>query len=164
MRITERTLYSAVEPIEKYFSQDTVAAIEQTAEKKYGAMYDLPFADFFACANGDFSRLGKMVNPTVLQVYWIKRFRRFVGEFEKAVKAATLKNTADEKRAGDGLLDVSWGEGILIFLQKWFGLKSYKEAEQITMGEILIAKRAQYNQDLFGRNLMKIQTAKMKKL
>lgn len=164
MRITERTLYSAVCPIEKYFSQDTVAEIEQTAEKKYGAMYDLPFSDFFACANGDFSRLGKMANPTVLQVYWIKRFKRFVGEFEKAVKAATLKNTADEKRASDGLLDVSWGEGILIFLQKWFGLKSYKEAEQITMGEILIAKRAQYNQDLFGRNLMKIQTAKMKKL
>ena len=84
-------------------------------------------------------------------------------EITQALKGLTLSPTADESKAGQGLLQVTWGEGILVFLQQWFGLKSYKEAEKITMGELLIAKRAQYNQDLFRRRLAQIQTAKFKK-
>ena len=84
-------------------------------------------------------------------------------EFTKALKGLTLAPTADEKKASDGLLEVTWGEGVLVFLQQWFGLKSYKEAEKITVGELLIAKRAQYNQDLFRRKLANIQTAKLRK-
>ena len=163
MRITERTLYATIEPLEKYFRAEMVKDLERCAEAKYGAMYDLEFATFWACAGGDFSHLGDMKNPTVLQVYWVKRFKDFVEEFTKALKNLTLQPTADERKASDGLLEVTWGEGVLVFLQQWFGLKSYKEAEKITVGELLIAKRAQYNQDLFRRKLANIQTAKLRK-
>ena len=163
MRITDRTLYATIEPLEKYFRKEMTAELKQAAEVKYGAMYDLEFATFWACAGGDFSHMGDMRNPTVLQVYWVKRFGEFVEEYTKALKGLALQPTADEKKAADGLLQTTWGEGILVFLQQWFGLKSYKEAEKITMGELLIAKRAQYNQDLFRRRLAQIQTAKFKK-
>ena len=86
MRITDRTLYATIEPLEKYFRKEMTAELKQAAEVKYGAMYDLEFATFWACAGGDFSHLGDMRNPTVLQVYWVKRFGEFVEEYTKALK------------------------------------------------------------------------------
>lgn len=163
MRITEKTLYATIEPIEKYFRDSMTSEIMRAAEGKFGGMYELEFATFWACAEGDFSHLGDMRKPTVMQAYWVKRFNEFVEEITQALKGLTLSPTADESKASQGLLKVTWGEGILVFLQQWFGLKSYKEAEKITMGELLIAKRAQYNQDLFRRRLAQIQNAKFKK-
>jgi len=163
MRITERTLYATIKPVEKYFRENMEAEIMRAAEGKFGGMYDLEFATFWACAGGDFSNLGDMRNPTVLQVYWVKRFNKFVEEITQALKGLTLNPTAEESKAGQGLLQVTWGESILIFLQQFFGLKSYKEAEKITIGELLIAKRAQYNKDLFQRKLANIQLDKLRK-
>ena len=163
MRITERTLYATIAPAEKYFSDSDIKALKRAAEDKFGAMLDLPFATFFACANGDFSSLGDLSNPTVLQIYWCKRFADFLKEFAEMLKSYNLPQTADERKAAEGLLQPSWGESILVFLQSFFGLKSFKEAEQITVGEILIAKRAQYNRDKFQRNLSNIQMTKFKR-
>lgn len=164
MRITNKTKYRFFERYEKYLTPESVEALKAEAEKRIAKMYDLTFAQFYDCANGDFSGvLGNVSDPTVLQVYWCKKFADFVQEFTEALKKLTIQPTGDEIKAGQGLLQVTWGEGILVFLQQWFGLKSYKEAEKITMGELLIAKRAQYNQDLFRRRLAQIQTAKFKK-
>lgn len=164
MRVTESTKYKTLEPYEKYLTQKAVQELKRAAENKYGAMYDLTFAQFHACANGDFSEiLGDIQQPTVLQVYWAKRFEEFVEEFAKQLKKMTLNQTADEIQASRGMLQVNWDEGLLVFLQSFFGLRSFKEAEQITIGEIIIAKRAQYNQELFRRHMAAIQTAKIKR-
>ena len=163
MQVSDRTLYSTLEPFEKYLTKKAVQDLYKAAEEKYGAMYDLTFADFWACSNGDFSRLGDVSNPTVFQVYWRKRFDTFVNEFAEALKKLTIAQTPEEAQASQGLVKVTWDEGILVFVQQWFGLHSYKEAEQITMGEILIAKRAAYNRDKFQRQMSKIQMNKLNK-
>lgn len=163
MRVTERTQYATVREYEKYFAPEFVKALQDAAEQQFGAMYDLTFAEFHALTNGDFSRLGDMSNPTVLQVYWTKRFAAFVDEFANALKKLQVKPTTDEEQAGADLPPVSWAEGLLVFLQKFFGLQSYKQAEQITLGELLIAKRAQYNEDLFKRRLQALQLKRMQK-
>ena len=79
------------------------------------------------------------------------------------MKRATIRQNNDELRAAEGALKISWGEAVLVFVQQFFGLGSFKDAEKITTGEILIAKRAQYNRDLFQRNMAKIQVNKFKK-
>lgn len=163
MRVTPKTLYSDFEPIEKYLKDGAKAVLMAAAEKQYGAMYDLPFGTFFDCANGDFSHLGKLTNPTVLQVYWCKRFEEFTKEFAKVLKRLQVPQTPEEKQAVDAMMDITWGEAILVFAQKWFGLKSYKAAEKITVGEILIAKRAAYNQEMFARKLQKIQMRNLRR-
>lgn len=163
MRVTEQTKYTDIADIEKYFKPDTVDALTAAAERCHGAMYDLTFAEFWDCSGGNYDRLGDLTDPTVLQVYWIKRFKAFFDEFAESLKKLQLPPTADEKRAGNNLLQVSWAEGILVFVQQWFKLPSYKAAEQITIGEILIAKRAQYNQDKYRRALSKIQIEKLHK-
>ena len=103
MRITERTLYSTIQPIEKYFADSMQSEIMRAAEGKFGGMYDLEFATFWACAGGDFSHLGDMRNPTVLQVYWIKSFGEFVEEFAEQLKKLTIPQTSEEMKAGQGL-------------------------------------------------------------
>ena len=164
MRITEHTQYATVAPVEKYFTAETVQRLQQAAEAKFGGMYDLTFATFYACEHGDFSEpLGDMTNPTALQVYWRKRFVEFETEFAQQLKACTLPLTAEEKQANDGLLRTDWGENMLVFVQQFFGLPSFKEAEQITLGEILIAKRAAYNRDAFQRKINAIQMRKFSK-
>lgn len=164
MRITEKTKYSKLVPVEKFLKDKDIAALKQAAEKQYGAMYDLTFTDFHACSNGDFaSVLGDFSEPTVLQVYWCKRFEEFVREFVEALSKLNIQQTPDEKKAAAGLLTMDWAEGMLIFVRNYFGLPSFKAAEQITMGEILIAKRAQYNSDLFQRNMSNMQMQKYNK-
>lgn len=162
MRITERTKYEVFQGVEKYLSEKQVARLKQAAEQVYGAMYDLKFGTFWACAGGDFSHLGDMTKPTVLQVYWCKRFADFIDEFTKALKTYVVPMTPEEQRASEGLPQITWGESMLVFLQRYFHLHSFREAEDITTGELLIAKRAQYNEELFRRRLNKIQTQQLK--
>lgn len=164
MRITDETKYAEFETAEKYVKPEAVQKIFESAEEKFGKMYDLEFGTFWQCSNDNFAEvLGNMSEPTVLQVYWKKRFEKFVEEFAGALKAMTLTQTAEEIQAAEGLLKVSWDEAILVFVRDYFGLHSFKDAERITMGEILIAKRAVYNREKFQRKLAKIQTAKLHK-
>lgn len=164
MRITERTPYdeefAAVEP---YLTAAAVEQIKQAAERKFGAMHDLTFAQFCGCLNCDFEPVGDMKNPTVLQVYWCKRFAEYAEQFAKTLKSLQVPPTPEEQQAANGLLKVSWIESALTFLQQWFGLHSYKQAEQITVGELLIAKRAKYIQDMYQRRLSNLQLKKMRK-
>lgn len=164
MRVTERTKYETFRSVEKYLTKEATEKLKKAAEESFGAMQDLTFAQFHACVNGNFADvLGNTASPTVLQAYWAKRFADFVEEFAGALKKLTLQQTADEVQASQGLLKVNWDEGLLVFIQSYFGLRSFKEAEQITIGEIIIAKRAQYNQELYRRKLNAIQMAKLKR-
>ena len=161
MRIDKNTKYREFEPIEKYVPDSQKKAITNAAESVYGCMYDLEFGEFWNFANGDFSRLGNLEDPTVFQVYWLNRFDEFTKEFAETLNKLSVEQTTEEKRAAEGCLKISWGESVLVFLQKFFGLKSFKEAEKITLGELLIAKRAQYNDDLFARRISQIQMQKL---
>lgn len=163
MLITDQTKYSELAHVEKYLTEQAVRELYNAAEVKFGSMYDLTFAQFHACANGNYSEIvGDMTDATVLQIYWCKRFGEFVKEFAETLSKITLTQTPDEKRACTGLLKTDWAEGLLVFIRDYFGLQSFKAAENITLGEVLIAKRAQYNNDLFRRNLARIQTQKIK--
>lgn len=163
MRISARTQYRTFREYEQFLTDESAELLKREAEKHFRGMYDLTFAEFYACSNGDFGEiLGNTEQPTVLQVYWCKRFADFAKELAAELKRMTITPTGDEQRASAGLLKVDWGEAILVFLQKYFGLKSFKEAEQITIGELLIAKRAQYNADKFQREIVRIQTQKLK--
>lgn len=162
MQITDRTIYREFEAVERFVSDNSAKLLTEKAEDKFGRMYDLEFRQFWACSTGDFSGvLGDMSEPTVLQVYWAKRFGKFVEEFTDVLKRLTIAQTPEEKQASNGLLHVNWDEAILVFVREYFGLHSFREAERITMGEILIAKRAAYNSDKFRRRLSDIQTAKL---
>lgn len=169
MRVTKSTKYAGeFADLEPYISERTKQQLTAAAEKTYGGMYDLEIGTLWKCMNDDFSFIGIMTEKeyakrTVYQHYWIKRFNTFCDEFANILKRLTLKQTADEQRASSGLIEVNWCEGLLVFAQSYFGLKSFREAEKVTLGDIVIAKRATYNRELFNRKLAEIQTQKYKK-
>lgn len=160
--ITERTRYADIEASEKYYSEAAKAQLTEAAEKRYGTMLGMSFSTFWACCNGDTSHLGDMTHPTVLQVYWLRRFKTFVDEYTQQLNRLQPPELPEATQAAQGTLQVTFGEATLVFLQQHFGLHSYKEAEQITLGELLIAKRTAYNAEIFRRNMAAIQRRKLK--
>lgn len=125
--------------------------------------YTLTLAEFFACAQGDFSCVVKDAeHPTTGEVLWCENFVSFVEELSKVLKRLTIPQSAEQKQAAKGCLPVEWQEGMLIFARKYFGLHNFTQAEQITIGDFLIAKKDDFNTTIFERNLHKIQTQKMK--
>lgn len=164
MQVTDLTLYADFELQERFVTEASKKALMEEAQKRFGNMYDLSFAQFRACAGGDFGEmLGNLTNPTVFQVYWMKRFSEFVDEFVNILKTMTLPQKPEEQQAAQGLLKTQWDESMLVFIREYFGLHSFYEAEKITIGEIVIAKRDTYNREKFQRRLMEIQLTKAKR-
>ena len=165
MRVEWHTLYDEdFQNAERFFSDETKAKIIEASQSVYGSYYDMPFSQFWSCLNSkDFSFLGSCT--TVFSVYWLVGFGDFIEDFTKQIQKLSVKPSADELRASSGLLQTSFFENTLVFLQKYFGLSSFVEAERITIGELLIAKRDSYNTERFKRNYsdIMIQKSKLKK-
>lgn len=125
--------------------------------------YTLTLADFFACVKGDFSCVVTDVDqPTTADVLWVENFVTFIEEFAAVLKRLSIPQTAEQKQAQKNCLPVDWQEGMLVFARKYFGLHNFADAEKITIGDFLIAKKDDYNTAIFERNLHKIQTQKLK--
>lgn len=161
MRITIHTKYNAqFVAVEKCLTEDGCKALMDAAERVFGNMYDLTLSEFFLLGRGDFSRLGSMRRPSVLQVYWMKRFAVFVDEFAKALKSFKPKQTAEEKAAADACPQSSYEEALLMFARSYFGLQSFEAASRVKLGEIMIAKKDVYIESVYRRILMNKQTKK----
>lgn len=163
MTVTEATKYAEFEPSEKYLQDDAVDDLKKAAERAYVGMYELTFGQFLRISGGDFSEvLGDMSEPTVLQVYWAKRFRDFQKEFGDALKATQVQPTAEQTRASAGLPKQTFAESMLTFGRAYFGLHSFREAENLTLGDLIIARRDSYINALYERRLQRIQMEKYK--
>jgi len=163
MKITEATLYGDFEPIEKHISTAAVEEIKIAAERYYGRCYELTIDEFFALLDCDFSRLGDLREPTVLQIYWIKRFQEdFLPAMQRAGERYTIPPTGRETEARNGTYDLSMQEGMLVFLRDFFGLHTFADAGKITLAEYILARKYKYNCDLMQRNYDRISLRELK--
>lgn len=163
MTITETTKYAEFEPSEKYLQDAAVDDLKKASERAYVGMYELTFGQFLRISGGDFSEvLGDMSEPTVLQVYWAKRFQDFQKEFGDVLKATQVQPTPEQTRASAGLPKQTFAETMLTFGRSYFGLHSFREAENLTLGDLIIARRDSYINALYERRLQRIQMDKYK--
>lgn len=126
--------------------------------------YTLTLAEFFSCCEGDFECVIKdQNNPTTGEGLWLEMFRGFIADFGKILERLVITQTPEQKKASANCLTVEWQEGMLVFVRAYFGLKSFTEAETITIGDYLLAKKDEYNTAIFQRNMAKIQTQKIHK-
>lgn len=164
MIVTETTKYKDFTAAEKYLTEEAVADLKKAAERAYVGMYELTFGQFLQISGGDFAAvLGDMSDPTVLQVYWAKRFADFQKEYGEALKNTQVPMTAEQKRASDGLPKTTFAECMLTFGRSYFGLHNFREAEKLTLGDLIIARRDAYNSAMFERRLQRIQMEKYRK-
>ena len=168
MEVTSKTLYSEFAPFEEFATQESLQALKQAAEQKYGNCYGLTIDEFWGLCNGDFSYVGitpetKQDELTVLQVYWAKRFTDFTQEIANACKRMTIKPTPEQEQAQNGCVTIEPMEAMLIFVRSYFGLPCFADAGKRTMGEYITARKDDYNQKRTQRNWEEIQCRKLKK-
>lgn len=163
MKITKKTRYAEIEDRVKYFDDESIKYLKSAAEAEYVRMYDLTFAQFLmACEGYTADIIGDATDKTVLQAFWLMRFEDFKKEFEKTLKNTNVPPKKEEELAAKDLPPQTFAESILIFTRHYFGLHSFREAEQITIGEIIIARKDAYNTAMYNRRLQAIQMNNLK--
>lgn len=163
MRVSETTKYSEYAGVEKYLKDEDVKELTKAAQRQFVAYEGLTFAQFSACCNGNFEDvLGNCDDPTVYQIYWCKGFGAFAKTFADTLKNLQVPQTPEEQQAANGLPAMTFNEGMLVFVRSYFGLQSFAQAEQVTLGEILIAKHDSYYGAMYQRKLHQIQIKKAK--
>ena len=152
MQVTSKTLYRDFEVYEQAITQDSMQDLKMAAERKFRNCYSLTIDEFFGIVNGDYSLLGDdLSNPTVLQVYWLKRFKDFTEELAHICERLSIKDPAHE-HLHNGCVKIEPIESVLIFTREYFGLPSFMAAGERTIGEYITARKDKYNEARMQRN------------
>lgn len=164
MIINSETKYADFVGVEKYITPAEKENIKAAAEAHFVRMEDLTFGQYWNACNGHQEAIiGDYTAPTIFQVYWLQRLREFTDELARLLKNLTPPRTAAEMQAGESLQKCTFSESVLIFLRSYFGLSSFKEAESLTIGELLIAKKDAYNTAIYQRKLAAINADEIKR-
>lgn len=138
----------------------------KAAQELHGSYWSLSVGRFFECSKGVFKHIGIESNDepiTTGQYLWVLGFKDFLELVAKVSKKYDVPQTADEKRAAAGCLQLTPYESVIVFLQSFFGLHSFDEAEERSMLEYITARKAVYNKAVFEKRMAQIQRAKYKK-
>lgn len=153
--------YSKYVDVLPFVTNESRKALMQEAAKIRDP-YTLTLAEFFACCDGYFGCVVKDIErPTTGEGLWLEMFSGFIADFGKILERLVIPQTPEQKQASVNCLPVEWQEGMLVFVRAYFGLKSFSEAESVTIGDYLLAKKDEYNTNIFQRNMAKIQTQKI---
>ena len=158
MKITDKTLYADLLCIEKYIPDAEREKLIQASQQRYKEYYNLTISEFFALLDKDYTLIdyfGNSEQLTALQYFFMQGFTAFVAELQTIFEKLTLKPSFDEQRNMQGVLPMTFSESIIVFVQDFFGLKSYSDAEKITLADVVLAKKVHYNRSIYQRNAMK---------
>lgn len=161
MKITEETLYTDFVPYEDFISQDDKLHIAKAAVDLYGDYNSLTIEKFAELTQLTPERAMAEYN-TVFKVYWLIGFKEWVEQFTKTLSNFSLKPTPMEASASTVCYQQSMLESMLVFSRDYFGLKSFQDAAQTTLGDYLIARKADYNNRAFERRFSELQMQKVK--
>ena len=161
MKIDGNTKYKDFQPLEAVITEESKKEIMRAAEEHYKSCYALTIDEFFGIIAGDYSLLGDMKEPSVLQVYWKKRFAEFSDEFAAACERLSMRDPESEKYA-KGCIKLDPQESMLVFLREYFGLPSFFEAGKRTIGEYLTARKDKYNAYVIRHNQEAAMKSRMK--
>lgn len=146
--------HSAVEVIGLYpkLSADSKKRLQVQACKMYGEYMALRIGDFIACTRGDFSHIDCTDDErlTAGQYVWLIGFSEFCEDFLRKLKNLTPPMSETERQASAKCLKTTLAESMLVESRRYFGLHSFSDAENITLGEYLIARKDTYNGKVFA--------------
>ena len=161
MEITQDTLYTEFAPYEGYVSKEDMAKIDKAALDMYGNFTDMTIEKFAELTQLTPEKAMKEYD-TVFKVRWLLQFKDFVEQFSKTISNFSLKPTPMEASASSVCFEVTMLESMLVFSRDYFGLKSFSEAAKTTLGDYLIARKADYNSKAFERRFSELQMQKVK--
>lgn len=151
MTITAANKFSDFAPYADVLTDESDKKLKQAAERTYKPCFMLTLNEFWGCLHGNFELLGDMSEPSVLQVYWLKRFADFCEEFSNTCERL---QTTEEKDGNlfTGCVQLQPEESMLLFVRSYFGLKTFAEAGECTIGEYVLARKDRYNEWRMRKN------------
>lgn len=165
MKVTSNTLYADFAQYEDVLTEESKADLLRAAEEYYKPCHMLTLDEFWGLTAGNYELIGVKGTDeskiTVLQYYWVQRFKSFVEEFAKSCERLNMKDK-DSDAISKGCVKMQPQENMLIFAREYFGLKSFKDAGLITIGEYILARKDRYNTWLMKKNSEQLQIAALK--
>ena len=152
MDLTKDTPLTDLLAVLPFATEASMAGARRAAEQavKPGGFYETTIAELAAVIGGDGSMFG---DPSTATAYLAsQRFAEVVGDFIKALERLDPPLSARAMAAQSGTMKMETVEGLLVFARSYFGLPSFRAAEGITLGEILLAKKDCYNKAVFESN------------
>lgn len=91
--------------------------------------------------------------------------KSFVGTFIQLMSDYAAKETKESRQAAHGLPQFNETEGLLVFAREYFALKSFSDAEKVTLADVFLAKKDTFIKTEFERiyNEIIINKNKVKK-
>lgn len=161
MIVNADTKYKDFVQYEKVLTKESEADLMKAAEQYFKPCYQLTLNEFWKVLNGNFDLLGDLTEPSVLQVYWIKRFTAFADEFKQSVEKLNTE-TPEMQGLDANCVKILPQESMLIFIREYFGLPSFMEAGQRTIGEYILARKDRYNEFVLRKAYEAKQKQKLK--
>ena len=147
-----------------YLTELSQRVLNEFADKEVLNKWSMTLGQLFRFCAADFSEvIPDMQHLTVAQWLWLQSFPEWLGSFCKACENLSVPQTPDMQTAAGRCLKVDWQEGLLIFARRYFGLKSFTEAEGVLVGDFLMARKDEYNNAMFERAMGDIQRKRLKR-
>lgn len=145
---------------------DSLKRLQADAESVYGSPWSLTLRDFFALSKGDLSFIGltaeTAIQASVRQYIWMKEFKEVVEQVTAILKRLQMPSNPDQERASSKCLSTNFEESALIFARRYFELHSFSEAENTTLSDYIVARKDDYNNNIFRWAMAEIQKNKLK--
>lgn len=164
-----------IDPNERYINrlvllekmdEESKQRLEEYAESVYGSPWALSLRDFFALSEGDLSYIGltkeQYLSANVCQYVWMKAFRECVEQVTNILKSLQVPQSPESQRASKACLKMGFKEATLVFTRRYFGLHNFTEAEKIPLGDFIVAKKDDFNGNIYQYKMSEIQKAKLK--
>lgn len=151
-----------VKELDELLTDASKSMIRDIALRSYGHFTDLTVGQWMQCSQGDYTCIFGELSGSWLQVYWLRYFVDEAKRFPETLENLSPKMDANEQRACEVLMQSTLVESLLVFARNYFQLPSFRAVEQLTIGEILIAKKASYNEIMYNKRVSKIRAEQYK--
>lgn len=166
MQVTDTTKYGEIAAVAPYFEQSAILELKKAAEAKYGRTWGLTIGDFFSCTEGDWSCVGidlaHLEELTALQYYWMEAFRDMAESLSKTLEALSVAPAPEAREASKMCRPMNLRDSVLVFCREYFGLHSFSAVYDLTIDDLLLAKKDNYNKAIFEKTMAEIQKRKSK--
>ena len=162
MQVTSKTKYRDFAVYEQFLIKESVAELKACAEKSIRFCHTLTLDEFFGLLDGNYELLGDLKDPSVFQVYWMMRFKDFVEEVTQSCEALTIKDPSSEGLEA-GCVQMTSRENVMVFVRNYFGLPSFSQAGERTIGEYILARKDTFNKWRVRKNSEDKQLKELKK-
>ena len=155
LKIDRHTTLAEFAPFEAHVSESDMGRLKTAAvADKFGeaGFYAMTIGDLTSVVAGDLRPLYDSGGRTVFDAMRVKAFEGFIDEFVAVLKGLTVPATVDGIKAQMGTKQHTFSEGLYVFCREYFGLKSFAEADGLTVSEYVLARKDDFNRCMVERN------------